>query len=141
MEAKQIPFLLSDIQTEEFATIENAFHDEGDIEISTSFNFGVSIEEHAIAVSFNVGFECDQKAFIILKVVLEFDIEPNSFKALSKNKKAKIPKDFLTHLAVLTVGTARGILHARLMDSKFDNFILPTLNVSEIVKEDLELSE
>lgn len=47
-----------------------------------------------------------------------------------------IPKGFLRHLAMLTVGTSRGILHAKTEGTCFNKYVLPTINVTLIIKED-----
>ena len=48
----------------------------------------------------------------------------------------KVPKGFLSHLAVLTIGTTRGILHAKTEGNCFNKYVLPAINVTEIIKED-----
>ena len=66
-------------------------------------------------------------------------IEKDSF-ALFQNKKSKaykLPKGLLTHLSVITVGTARGVLHAKLEKTKFEHFILPTMDISDLLEDDL----
>ena len=60
-----------------------------------------------------------------------------SQKRFQKEDDYIIPKNFITHLTVLTIGTARGILHAKLEKSGFEKFLLPTLNISDIIKDDL----
>ncbi len=47
-----------------------------------------------------------------------------------------VPKGLLCHLAMLTVGTSRGILHAKTEGTCFNKYVLPTINVTEIIKED-----
>ena len=47
-----------------------------------------------------------------------------------------IPQEVLTHLLVLTVGTSRGIVHAKKPDW-LTNLVLPTINVSAVVTEDM----
>lgn len=41
-----------------------------------------------------------------------------------------VPKSLLTHFAVLTVGTTRGILHAKTENTRLNHFSLPPVNVS-----------
>ena len=43
----------------------------------------------------------------------------------------------MKHLSVITVGTARGVLHAKTENTPFNKFVLPTINVTELVKEDV----
>jgi uncharacterized protein with PQ loop repeat len=136
----QIPFKIKSIATTEFATIKN-FHKNGDeIGISTGFNFGVNHESHTVAVLFDLAFESNKIPFVILKIIMEFDVIPAAFKKF-KNKNSKnitIPKEFLTHLAALTVSTARGILHTKLEGTELNYLLLPALNVSDIITKDIE---
>jgi hypothetical protein len=69
---------------------------------------------------------------------LDFLIEENSFNLLkdTQKKQVKIPKDFLTHLAILSVGTARGVLFSKTEGTIFSTFILPTINLQEMINED-----
>lgn len=135
-----IQFSIKSITTEEFATIKNCYKEEEKIGIETGYGFGVNPDEHAVFVNFSLMFKCNESPFIILKVSCGFDIESEDFNSLLNAEKTKIliPKGFLTHLTVLTIGTARGILHAKLEKSGFEQFILPTLNIAEMIKEDME---
>jgi hypothetical protein len=47
-----------------------------------------------------------------------------------------IPKGFLAHLAMISVGTARGILHCKTENTIFNNFVLPLVNVASMIPED-----
>lgn len=38
---------------------------------------------------------------------------------------------------MLTIGTARGVLHSKTESTPFNSFLLPTLNVNELVKKDV----
>ncbi|MTI20772.1 hypothetical protein E1176_07045 [Fulvivirga sp. RKSG066] len=138
----KIPFALKSIETLEFATFDKVYKDGDEVGIETNFNFGVSREEHSLAVHFSLVFICHEKPFIKLKLACDFDIEPLSFKKFTvmKSNSLKVPKSFFTHLSVLTVGTARGVLHAKLENTEYDHFLLPTLNISEMIKEDVEFS-
>ncbi|MFV8342173.1 hypothetical protein [Flavobacterium sp. XS2P39] len=73
----------------------------------------------------------ENQTIVVLTVVCNFDIEENSWnKNIVSNKKITLPKHFLEHICVITVGTSRGILHAKTENTFFNRFIIPTLNVS-----------
>ena len=38
---------------------------------------------------------------------------------------------------MLTIGTTRGVLHSKTENTPFNSFLLPTLNVNELVKKDV----
>jgi hypothetical protein len=37
---------------------------------------------------------------------------------------------------MLTVGTARGVLHAKTENTKYNRYVLPTINVASMIKND-----
>jgi hypothetical protein len=43
----------------------------------------------------------------------------------------------MSHFGVITVGTARGVLHSKTDGSIFNDLILPTINLTEIIKDDI----
>jgi hypothetical protein len=134
-----LQFSIKSISIDEFATIKNCYNEQENIGIETGYGYGVNPDEHAVFVNFSIMFKCNESPFIILKVSCGFDIEPKDFTSLLITEQGKllIPKSFLTHLTVLTVGTARGILYAKLEKSGFEQFILPTLNISDLIQEDM----
>lgn len=140
MASNSLQFSIKSISTDEFATIKNCYSEQEQVGIETGYGYAVNPEEHAVFVNFSLMFKCNESPFIILKVSCGFEIEESDFKKLEdrENNKITVPKGFLTHLTVLTIGTARGILHAKLEKSSFEQFILPTLNISEMIKEDME---
>ncbi|WP_262906606.1 hypothetical protein [Tenacibaculum finnmarkense] len=42
---------------------------------------------------------------------------------------------------MITVGTTRGVLHSKTDNTIFNEFILPTLNVSQMITEDGEFEK
>ena len=47
-----------------------------------------------------------------------------------------VPKGFLQHMGMLTVGTSRGILHAKTENTNLNQFHIPTVNVAELINKD-----
>jgi hypothetical protein len=140
MAHKKINFGLRSIKTNQFATIDDVFHDGDEVGLETGFQFGLNDENRILSVQLSVKFHCDNNPFIILKVACDFQIDESSFKKFrdKETNKIKIEKGFITHMMVITVGTARGVLHAKLDGTEFDQFLLPTIDVSQIVVEDVE---
>jgi hypothetical protein len=79
-----------------------------------------------------------KKVFLKIQVSCHFTIEENSWTSFiqNENKKLVVPKEFLAHLAMITTGTTRGVLFAKTEATPFSKFIVPTLNVAEMIKED-----
>ena len=54
----------------------------------------------------------------------------------SEHQKLTVQKGFLQHMAVLTVGTTRGILHAKTENTPFNRYHLPTINLKDMINQD-----
>jgi len=145
MTGSTIPFRISAIETSQFAFIESAYKDDCDIKMTAGVPITASDENHAIQVALNIEFKCDSASFIILEVKVQFEIEPESFQSLFVKKKKKmglvIPVGLARHLATLTVGTARGVLHERLSKTKLNALVLPTIDLTKILEDDIVLDK
>jgi len=133
----KIGFLLSNIRTLEFATVDSAYQEGNLGDLKFNFGFGILEEAKWLVCDANVEFHFNEYPFIIIKVRCEFEIDPEAWDSYVDGKKHTItfPGKFLQHLAVLTTGTTRGVLHAKTEGTKFNQTILPTLNITDIVKE------
>ena len=56
---------------------------------------------------------------------------------MKKDKSWIIPVDFLRYMGTIVVGTARGVLHTKTEGTVLNAYVLPPINVMELVKEDL----
>lgn len=134
-----IGFALAKITTEQFATIENNLEkEEAEVEIKMNFRFAADNENRLIGVFASFTFGSQKNPFIIIEAGCHFAIIPEAWEKMmdAEANKLTVPKDFLQHLVVLTVGTTRGILHAKTENTKFNKYHLPTLNIVDIIKED-----
>jgi len=135
----KVGFALQGIKTEQFAVIkENYNANKKDVGLSTSIEFNLNEDEQSISVFLGFEFSQAKKVFIKIIVSCHFKIDEQSWKGFldAKHSKMVISKGFLSHLAMLSVGTTRGVLFAKTEGTPFSSFMIPTLNVSEIIKED-----
>ena len=140
MEIKaNVGFSLKGIVTEQFAIIEDSFKDEADINLRTDIGFGIDQEKKSARVQLKINYLCGEQPFMVLEVTTYFNISPESFDAFLNEDKTilTIPAGFARHLGVITVGTARGILHDKTEKTKYNKFFLPTINLIDLVKEDV----
>jgi len=137
-----IGFQLNKITTEQFAIIPDAFNKENSkIEMSIGLKFGMDKERKIIASFVKVQFEQRKKAFIVIEIANHFIIEEEAWNSFDKSETGIIiPKSFASHLLIITIGTLRGALHCKIENTEFNSFILPTINVSELIKDDIELN-
>jgi len=141
METKTIPFSLRNISTDQFAIIEESYiEDGGKVQIKTDLEFGIIKEDQMLGVFVKINLIQNNKPFLILKSGCHFYIETEAFLACQNKEQNKIvfPQGFISHLALLAVGTARGILHAKTESTPLNRYFLPTVNLSEMIISDLE---
>jgi len=133
----QIGFKIIGIRTEQFATIEENFVEKKKSEVITDLEFKANSETYQIGAFITFTFKVAKKPFIILQVSCLFQIAEDSWKNCVNDAHVTFPKNFMIHLAMMTIGTARGILHSKTEGTAFNRFLLPTINVYELVKEDI----
>lgn len=134
----KVGFALQKITTEQFALIESGFVDNGNIKLKIDLRFAADDVQKVVSVFSSFTFESEQKPFIIIETGCHFNINDETWVQMyrTEEKKIHLPKELITHLAVLTIGTTRGILHAKTENTCFNKYLLPTINVTELVKED-----
>jgi hypothetical protein len=134
---KNISFRLLNIITEQFATFEvENISDENDLQ--SDLQFSINPDNRVVACRMKFQFLRARQPIVVLTVVCNFDIEEDSWNEnVLSNKKITLPKHLLEHLCVITVGTSRGILHAKTENTPFNKFIIPTLNVTNLVEKDV----
>lgn len=131
-----IRFALQGIKTEQFAIIEENYTLNNKTDLGTELQFKLDQKNHKIGVFLGFEFMQIKKVFLKIQVSCHFQIEENSWATFVQENKLVIPKGFLAHLAVITIGTTRGVLFAKTEATPFSIFILPTLNIASIIKED-----
>lgn len=137
-----IQFNLKKINTEQFAIIEDAYDSQvKDINLEAHVTFGIASKSASIISSIKFQFKQNEKIFLLIEVSCEFGVEKNKWNEFCKKDKIIIPQDFLSHLATITIGTTRGVLHSKTTNTKFNDFILPTMDITKIVTEDGEFDE
>lgn len=132
-----IPFFIQGIETKQYALLDFPGENKA-LQYGVNFSYGVDIENHLIQCIFNYKLQFETKSVLTIEVAIDFVIEPAAFKkSIAKSKGLTIPKDFATHLAMICVGTTRGILHEKTLNTEFNSFPIPTINVSQEITEDI----
>lgn len=134
---KPLKFAIVDVRTEQFATLGQGVSPDQPMQVDAGIQFRASHTDPVVAVALTVQFLVDEAPHIKLEVQCAFSIEPNDFERCRNGQRVVYPKSFMTHLVMLTIGTARGVLHARLENTPYARTILPPLNAQKMVKEDV----
>jgi hypothetical protein len=138
-ENNKIGFVLKKITTEQFAIIESAYSKDAIIGLKADLRFGINFKNNNISVLFLTSLIQEKSPFLILEVGCHFHITKDAWESFYNETKTKliVPKGFISHLVMLTIGTTRGVLYSKTENTKFNDFLLPTLNVNQLVKKDV----
>lgn len=134
----QVGFILQGIKTEQFAMFEENYASKRETGLSMELQFKLDQTNKQIGVFLGFEFIQGKKIFLKIQVSCHFKIEEKSWVNFLQEKRSKlvVPKGLLAHLTAITTGTARGVLFAKTESTTFSKFIIPTLNVAEMIPED-----
>ena len=142
-----VGFQLTKIRTAEFAIIKEGYNvelsDDTPIAVDLEISYSVHSPEHnTIACSVEICLKQDkQLPFLKIKLDCFFDIKKDQWDVLLINKKSviKIPKIVASHMANITIGTARGAMHAKTENTPFNIYHIPLFDISRMVKKDVTI--
>lgn len=134
-----IQFRMIRIYTEQFAILDKDLHQGEPYTIDAAISFAVNSKEHLVANRMKIEIKTNDQLAVLLELICAFEIHPESWNEMVQPDTIVVPKDTLMHLAVHTVGTARGILHCKTEGTPFNAMILPPLNVVELITADLSV--
>lgn len=73
-----------------------------------------------------------------LEVACEFELSDDTLKELQNEEGNYIfPVGLQQHFAVITIGTARGVLHERTKGTAMNEFFIPLINLAKFVNKDM----
>lgn len=138
---ENIKFKLREIETLQFALLPEAYDSRSEkfqYSIGVSFSFP-DYEKKMVGCTCLIQYKGPVSPFLILEVVVYFEIEENSWNTLKEegNNQIKLPKATALHMMTLLIGTARGILHSETKNTEFNRLILPTINLNDLIDGDV----
>jgi hypothetical protein len=138
-EKNKIGFALKKITTEQFAIIESSYKEGDLVELKAGLRFGINFDNKIISVIFSISLIQEKAPFLVIEVGCHFNITAEAWDGFYNESKTElvVPRGFIGHLVMLTIGTTRGVLHSKTENTPFNSFLLPTLNVNELVKKDV----
>jgi hypothetical protein len=130
-------FEIQEIQTIEFATLTKSIDPDKIIRLDSNLQFGIYPEVKGIVCEITIELYEEEKMILKLVTNCNFIVKNNSWEKLkTEENKISLPKGFLSHLATISMGTTRGILHTKTENTIFNHFTLPLINVKEMIQED-----
>ena len=137
----RIQFRMLDIETKEFAILKEYYNQESQqVGIQFEYEFNYSPEDNLVGLLVKFSLDhIENSPFVIVSCLILFEIKLESIKAMLIDETLVIPKSLALHFMLLTVGTVRGILHAKTENSAIGKQKLPEINITESIKEDVIL--
>ncbi len=131
-----IRFRMAKINVDQFAILtEKAPEDR--VSYTVNFGFSGALNASRVACSFAVEFMHDDKPILKLGINCEFDLHRDDWDQLVKDNILHISKENLGFFANQTVGVARGIMFCKTESTDFRSFILPPIDLTKILEDDL----
>lgn len=141
IEEKTIRYSIVSIDTDEFAMLEK--YDDSKIgELKIYFNFNGLAEEKIIIIQVKCLFYQEDNPFMVIAVSTSYQIHPEDWTSIynSDTNKIHLPLGIALHMSSLSVGTTRGILHAKTENHSVNSVIIPPVNLNDIIKENIVIS-
>ncbi len=73
---------------------------------------------------------------LVAQLACYYDIAPEGFKAI--REEGIIPVDFLRYMGSVSVGTIRGVIHAKTEGTVLNPVVMPPVNLEEMIQTDLQ---
>jgi len=140
-DVQSIRFNINKISTDEFAMTEEKYDPAIPAEIKIGLGFNFARDDRIIVVQVKCMFYQQDKLLIVIAVSCWFMVDPEDWQKiyLQENKTFELSLPIALHLASLTVGTARGVLHAKTEKHILNAVLIPPVNLNEIIKEGLKI--
>jgi len=135
----KVGFVLRKIITEQFAIIEESHLEGNEASLNTQIQFAINADQKLLGTKVAFKFEHSRLPFLVIEASCHFQVTDSAWEDFRQENAEvyKVPAGFLCHLAMLTVGTVRGILHTKTENTPFNQYVVPTINVAALIKEDI----
>lgn len=135
-----IPFKIVKVEENQFSVFEETLAIEERIQQQIGFGFGTDAENNIVAVSMEFVLHKQTQPLIKLEITCYFEIEPKAFnEKLVQDQTIILPCGVAKHLAMITTGTARGVLFANTKNTPFNQFIIGLVDVDKMFTEDIHI--
>ena len=131
-----IAFHMSQIKIEQFAVLIDEIPE--DLGVNVSFGVQISDDYKSVRMLAQIRYTQEDTVHLMLDMACIFSLSEESVKELIESNKIVLPRGFLVHMAIHTIGTARGVLHCKTEGKKVNILVLPPINVDSMFPEDLE---
>jgi len=136
---RTIPYKISHIETMQFAIFPENLINGQEVLVNTNCGYNVRSDLNQVRNVISVNYTQNEKLLMVVQLACYYDIAPEGVEAIKA--EGKIPVDFLRYMGSISVGTIRGVIHAKTEGTVLNPVVMPPVNLEEMVKNDLFLSE
>ncbi len=133
-----VNFSFHKIVTEQFAIIEESYDSKKKVELTIDTRFTVAPPDRMVGTHVLFKFNHEKKPFMIVEVACFFTVDQDSWKKWFSKNTIIVPAFFVTHMVAATVGTLRGVLHSKTEGTIFNKYIIPPVDVTKLIKNDIK---
>lgn len=128
---KRIPFRIIGIDTRKFKVKEEVGPDIDKAKIRSTFSFAVNATRKLVRCDSEYTYNCQGEDVLVFAMSCVFALEDEGFSQMTADGKFTIEPYFSQYLATISVGAARGEIHARCEaeHSPLAKLILPPMNL------------
>lgn len=136
----QVRFRLTDIQQLQFVPLTTEWP-EGEMQIGNQLQFSSQTDKRVIHCTATFEFKKNDITQVMLTVRTSFEFEREGWSAMYQLQGDRwvVPAGLVQHLADVTIGAARGILAIRSEEAGLPKLMLPLLNPSQMIRDNLAL--
>lgn len=138
--SNQIKFNLNKIGIEQFAILDKFFDISNISETTKTFEvkFDADLAKKQIISRFLIEYLQFEKPFLILEVSCIFKILDDTWPEV-EFENLVLSAELARHFIMLTVGTSRGVLHAKTENTVYNTLFLPTIDVTNLIKDEIKI--
>lgn len=136
---KSIPYRISRIETVQFALFPDNFQNGQEVRVNTNCGYNVRSDVQQVRNVINVNYLQEDKLLMVAELACYYDIAPEGVESIKA--EGKIPVDFLRYMGSISVGTIRGLIHAKTEGTVLNPVVLPPVNLEEAIQNDMALPE
>ena len=141
-EVKTIRFSFAGINTDEFAVLNEAYFPEQVANLNTTMAFQFNAAEKIFGMQVKFVISQQERTIAVLAVSCLFRIVAEDWVTIYADDihQLTMPKLPALHFASMTISTARGVWHARTEKLPLRALIIPPINTTDFIKDDIVLT-
>lgn len=135
----KIPFRIFKIENDPIELHADMVEKITDMEFGFQVSFNGNLKDRVVGCKTDYIFKQKDTLISSLTVYCYFMIDDEYVKSNTRDGKMVVDKDFLCYLATISVGTARGIQHAKTQGTILNSLVIPPINLMSIGIKDFTL--